>query len=226
MDGSCTPPSTPPARLAVLVSGNGSNLQAILDACAAEVINAEVSLVVSSVADAYGVQRASAAGVPTAVLERLEDEPRPAYDARLLAEVNETAPDIVVLAGWMRILTRTFLDGFPNRVVNLHPALPGELPGTHAIERAWQEALAGERTASGVMVHLVPDEGVDNGPVLLSESVEIRLDDTIEAFAARMHATEHRLLVAALSRLCGDGFVAKRPPTTARKPQRTTVERP
>ena len=226
MAGSCTPPSTPPARLAVLVSGNGSNLQAILDACAAEAINAEVSLVVSDVADAYGLQRASAAGVPTAVLERLEGEPRPAYDARLLAEVNETAPDIVVLAGWMRILTRTFLDGFPNRVVNLHPALPGQLPGTHAIERAWQEALAGERTASGVMVHLVPDEGVDNGPVLLSESVEIRLDDTIEAFAARMQATEHRLLVAALSRLCDDGFVAKRPPTTARKPQRTTVERP
>ena len=226
MDGSCTSPSTPPARLAVLVSGNGSNLQAILDACAAKAINAEVSLVVANVADAHGLQRASAAGVPTAVVEPLEGEPRPAYDARLLAEVNDTAPDIVVLAGWMRILTRTFLDGFPNRVVNLHPALPGELPGTHAIERAWQEALAGERTASGVMVHLVPDEGVDNGPVLLSESVEIRLDDTVDTFSARMHATEHRLLVAALLRLCDDVFVANRPTPPARTPRRTTVEPP
>ncbi len=209
----------------MLVSGNGSNLQAILDACTAAAINADVALVVSNVADAYGLQRAADAGVPAVVLERHEGEPRNAYDARLLTAVTEAAPDIVVLAGWMRILTSTFLDGFPNRVVNLHPALPGELPGAHAIERAWQEALAGERTASGVMVHLVPDEGVDSGPVLLSESVEIRLDDTIDTFAERMHATEHRLLVAAVSRLCDDVFVAKRAPT-ARSPRQTTVEQP
>src|SRR5687767_15124607 len=103
MDGSCTPPSTPPARLAVLISGNGSNLQAILDACAGGAVNAEVSLVVSNVADAYGLQRAAAAGVATAVLERLDGEPRAAYDTRLLATISEAAPDIVVLAGWLRI---------------------------------------------------------------------------------------------------------------------------
>jgi phosphoribosylglycinamide formyltransferase-1 len=214
----------------VLISGNGSNLQAILDACAGRAVNAEVSLVVSNVPDAYGLRRAAAAGIATAVLERLEGEPRAAYDTRLLATISEAAPDVVVLAGWMRILTSAFLDGFPNRVVNLHPALPGELPGTHAIERAWQEALAGERTASGVMVHLVPDEGVDNGPVLLSESVEIRLDDTIESFSARMHATEHRVLVAALAQLCDELFVAKRTPNPQRTPQatpqRTPVEQP
>ncbi len=229
MDGSCTSPSTPPARLTVLISGNGSNLQAIIDACAKGSINAEVSLVISNVAGAYGLQRASTAGIPTSILERLEGEARSAYDARLLAAVKEASPDIVVLAGWMRILTSTFLDGFPNRVVNLHPALPGELPGTHAIERAWQEALAGERTSSGVMVHLVPDEGVDNGPVLLSEPVEIRLDDTAETFAARMHATEHRLLVAALAQLCDEihaGAASATPTTTPTHPSPTLAEQP
>jgi phosphoribosylglycinamide formyltransferase-1 len=226
MDGSCTPPSTPPARLVVLVSGNGSNLQAIIDGCAAGAINADISMVVSNVANAFGLQRATAAGIPVAVVERLDGEPRTSYDARLLATVTASSPDIVVLAGWMRILTSVFLDGFPNRVVNLHPALPGELPGTHAIERAWQEALAGERTVSGVMVHLVPDEGVDNGPVLLSESVEIRLDDTLDTFSARMHATEHRLLVDAVAQLCDDVFAPNHPRTPPSTPQRTTVEQP
>jgi phosphoribosylglycinamide formyltransferase-1 len=96
----------------------------------------------------------------------------------------------------------SFLGWFPSRVVNLHPALPGELPGTHAIERAWQEALAGERTHTGVMVHLVPDEGVDDGPVLATARVEIRPDDTFEMLTDRIHDTEHRLLVATLRTLC------------------------
>jgi len=107
-----------------------------------------------------------------------------------------------VLAGWMRVLTMSFLGWFPRRVVNLHPARPGELPGTHAIERAWQEALAGERTETGVMVHLVPDEGVDDGPVLATETVAIRPDDTLESLTERVHATEHRLLVDTLRDLC------------------------
>ena len=102
----------------------------------------------------------------------------------------------------MRILTASFLGWFPDRVVNLHPALPGELPGTHAIERAWHEALAGERTTTGVMVHLVPDEGVDDGPVLATVAVPIHADDTLEALEARVHAAEHVLLVAAIRDWC------------------------
>lgn len=180
-------------RLAVLASGNGSNLQAILDAVAAGRLAAEVAVVVSNVPDAYALERAAAAGVSTLVVTRADGEERPTYDARLRDAVAAYTPDLVVLAGWMRILTPTFVGAFD--VINLHPALPGELPGTHAIERAWQEALAGQRTGSGVMVHRVPDAGVDNGPVLASVAVPIRLDDTFEAFAARMHATEHQLLV-------------------------------
>lgn len=186
-------------RLAVLVSGNGSNLQAILDAVAAGNLQAGVAVVVSNVPDAYALERAADAGVPAVVVQRRPGESRLEYDRRLRTAVDPYEPDLVVLAGWMRILTTAFLDGL--RVINLHPALPGELPGTNAIERAWQEMLAGQRRASGVMVHEVPDEGVDTGPVLASEPVEIHVDDTFESFAARIHATEHRLLVDVIRNL-------------------------
>jgi folate-dependent phosphoribosylglycinamide formyltransferase PurN len=106
-----------------------------------------------------------------------------------------------VLAGWMRLLSAVFLDRHPGRVVNLHPALPGELPGLHAIERAFDEARAGRRDHTGVMVHLVPDEGVDDGPVLATATVPIEPADTLATLEARVHRTEHVLLVATLARL-------------------------
>jgi phosphoribosylglycinamide formyltransferase 1 len=133
-------------RLVVLASGTGSNLQAILDACADATLPAEVVAVVSDRPSAAALDRATGAGVPAVALPAAPGEVRADYDTRLAAAVSAHAPDVVVLAGWMRILTMSFLQRFPDRVVNLHPALPGELPGTHAIERAWHEALAGERT--------------------------------------------------------------------------------
>lgn len=190
-----------PTRLVVLVSGSGTNLQALLDACADGRLAAEVVAVVSDRADAYGLTRAALAGVPAVHVGRLVAEERRDYDARLADIVAGFGPDLVVLAGWMRILTSDFLGWFPSRVINLHPALPGELPGTRAIERAWNEAMAGERTRSGVMVHYVPDEGVDDGPVIATAEVPIRPDDTLESFEARVHATEHRLLVDAVRHL-------------------------
>lgn len=189
-------------RLVVLVSGSGSNLQAIIDACADERLPAEVVAVVSNKADVFALQRADAAGVPAVHVGVHPGEDRGDYDARLADVVAGFDPDLVVLAGWMRILTMSFLGWFPNRVVNLHPALPGELPGTRAIERAWDEATAGERTTTGVMVHLVPDEGVDDGPVLGTATVEIDLEAGFDAFAALVHETEHRLLVDTLIDLC------------------------
>ncbi len=189
-------------RIAVLASGNGSNLQSILDACAARTIPAEVVAVVSDRPDAAALVRAATAGVPAIPLARTDGEARADYDTRLAEAVGAHAPDLVVLAGWMRILTMAFLGRFPDRVVNLHPALPGELPGTHAIDRAWQEALDGDRTRTGVMVHLVPDEGVDAGPVLASADVPILADDTLDTLTARVHATEHQLLVSTLADLC------------------------
>jgi len=186
-------------RLAVLASGSGTNLQAILDAIERGRLGAEVVLVASNKADAPALARVS--GCAVSVVPE-PDEPRARYDARLAQVVAAAEPDWVVLAGWMRILTMSFLGEFPNRVINLHPALPGELAGTHAIERAFAEFEAGSRTTSGVMVHLVPDEGVDTGPVLGTTDVKILPDDTLATFEARMHAAEHELLVATLARLC------------------------
>jgi formyltetrahydrofolate-dependent phosphoribosylglycinamide formyltransferase len=183
------------SRLAVFISGNGTNLQAILDACADGRLPAEVVLVVSDRAGAYGLKRAEQAGVATLVLERQKDQGRTAYDAVLAEQVAASRPDWVVLAGWMRILTMQFLGRFPGRVLNLHPALPGAFPGTHAIERAYQAWQRGEIDRSGVMVHLVPDEGVDLGPVLASEEVLFRAGESLEEFEARIHEVEHRLLV-------------------------------
>jgi phosphoribosylglycinamide formyltransferase-1 len=187
------------SRIVVLASGSGSNLQAILDACDARHLVASVVLVVSDRADAFALERAAAADIPWAHLARRDDEQRPSYDARLADLVETAAPDVVVLAGWMRILTMSFLGRFPGRVVNLHPALPGELPGVDAIARAWQEWQRGERTETGVMVHLVPDEGVDDGPVLGIASVPIEPDDTLAALTERVHRAEHRLLVEVLA---------------------------
>ena len=113
---------------------------------------------------------------------------------------HNESPDLVVLAGWMRILTETVVTRF--RVINLHPALPGELPGTGAIERAWDEFLAGSRAHSGVMVHEVPDAAVDAGPVLAHETVAFEADDDLESFAARVHAVEHRLLTTVVADIC------------------------
>jgi formyltetrahydrofolate-dependent phosphoribosylglycinamide formyltransferase len=191
-----------PKRLVVLVSGSGSNLQAIIDACADDRLPAEVVAVVSNKPDVFALQRADAAGVPAVHVGVHPGEDRADYDARLADVVAGFDPDLIVLAGWMRILTMSFLGWFPHRVVNLHPALPGELPGTGAIERAWREAVEGSRTRTGVMVHLVPDEGVDDGPVLGTSSVAIDVDGGFDAFADLVHRTEHALLVDTLAQLC------------------------
>lgn len=188
-------------KLVVLISGNGSNLQAILDACASGELAAQVCAVISNKPDAYGLERARRAQVPALVKVKSKEQDRRAYDAELADLVASYAPDWVVLAGWMRILTSAFLDRFPNRVVNLHPALPVTFPGTHAIERAFEARQHGEIDHTGVMVHLVPDEGVDSGPVLAQEAVPIHADDTLESLETRIHAVEHRLLVSVLKQI-------------------------
>ena len=189
-------------RIVVLASGSGTNLQAVIDGCIDGVIEADVVGVVSNRSDAYALTRATDASIDTRLVARQDEEVRRHYDTRLASAVASFEPDWVVLAGWMRILTSEFLDRFAGRVINLHPALPGELPGTRAIERAWDEAVAGERSSSGVMVHLVPDEGVDDGPVLASQVVPVDASGTLETFAAAVHDTEHQLLVATLAGLC------------------------
>jgi len=186
------------SRLIVLISGNGSNLQAILDACARNEIPASVVAVISNKADAYGLVRAHNAGIEAIDFPKLETESRRDYDSRLADYVTTKLPDYIILAGWMRILTSAFLDHFPNRVINLHPALPGMFPGMRAIERAYEAFKQNQIRHTGVMVHFVPDEGVDNGPVLASEIVPIQHRDTLESLEARVHRVEHVLLISTL----------------------------
>jgi len=184
-------PESPTRRLAVLASGNGSNFQAIVDA------GLDVVGLVCNRPDAFVIERAAAAGVPRSVLVPVKGEPRPDYDAKLAEIVSAFAPDYVVLAGWMRLLSMAFLDHFPGRVINLHPALPGEFPGTHSIERA----LAAGISRTGVMVHYVPDEGMDDGPVIATAEVDILPDDTLDALTERVHAVEREILINALRSL-------------------------
>jgi phosphoribosylglycinamide formyltransferase-1 len=157
--------------------------------------------VISNKPDAYGLQRAARAGVPTTVITKDQAPERRDYDALLAGYAASYRPDYIVLAGWMRVLTSAFLERFPNRVINLHPALPGAFPGTHAIERAYEAWQQGEIDHSGVMVHLVPDEGVDSGPVLGVQEVAFVPGESLEQFEGRMHAVEHTLLVETLNRL-------------------------
>jgi phosphoribosylglycinamide formyltransferase 1 len=196
-----TDSTAPPVRLVVLISGHGSNLQAILDAGATGGLRAQVVAVISNQEEALGLERARRAGIPAIHLAKAASQTRRAYDAELSDLVAGYRPDWIVLAGWMRLLTSAFLDRFPNRVVNLHPALPGTFPGVDAIERALQAFRRGEIGYTGVMVHLVPDEGIDSGPVLAQAVVEIRPDDDLAALEARLHAVEHQLLVSTLQRL-------------------------
>ena len=195
------------ARLVVLISGSGTNLQAILDACAAGTLPAQAVLVVSNRQEAYGLVRAREADVPTLTFPlqpyRQDGRGREAYDADLAQAIAPYEPDLIMLAGWMHILSPAFLDRFPGRVLNLHPALPGTFPGTRAIERAYAAYRRGEIEHSGCMVHVTVTE-VDAGPVVAQAVVPITPADTLADFEARMHAAEHRLIVRAIAQALPD----------------------
>ena len=195
------------ARLAVLASGSGTNLQALIDATSAGCLDAEVARVIVNRLRAPARERARRAGIPEECrllgpyLHGAPDrtEARRRYDADLADAVAVARPDLVVLAGWMHVLSMAFLDRFPDRVVNLHPALPGMFPGATAIDETWAAYQAGEATNAGVMVHRVVDEGVDDGPVIAYEEIPIDADDSIGTLTERIHRVEHRILVDAVA---------------------------
>ncbi len=195
-------------RLAVLISGNGSNLQAIIDATASGALpGACVAVVVSNRRDAYGLERARRHGIPTIyhplLPYRKAGRSREEYDADLAVALEPYRPDLIVQAGWMHILSDAFLRRYRGKILNIHPALPGAFPGTHSIARAYEAYQRGEICETGVMVHWVPDERVDEGPVLLSEGVPILPGDTLEELEARVHAVEHALYPRAIALALG-----------------------
>jgi formyltetrahydrofolate-dependent phosphoribosylglycinamide formyltransferase len=169
------------------------------------VLDAQVVVVVSNRKAAFGLERAAKAGVPTHYHPlkpyRDAERSREEYDADLAEILKKYAPDYIILVGWMHIFSNRFLHHFPYRVINLHPALPGKFPGAHAIEEAFAAFQRGEIKGTGVMVHLVPDEQVDRGPVLLTSEVPIYPTDTLETLETRIHQAEHRTLVQAIDRL-------------------------
>jgi formyltetrahydrofolate-dependent phosphoribosylglycinamide formyltransferase len=197
------------ARLVVLASGSGSNLQALIDAIAGGRLDAEIVAVFVNRRRAHARARAVEAGIPEdhvplqPFLDTHADRRRgrEAYDRALADRVAAHRPDVVVCAGWMHLFTSAFLARFPGRVVNLHPALPGTFPGAHAIDDAWAAHVNDGLDRTGVMVHLIPDEGVDDGPVLVSREVAILADDSRESLEARIHEVEHQLLVEAVAGL-------------------------
>jgi formyltetrahydrofolate-dependent phosphoribosylglycinamide formyltransferase len=190
-------------RMAVLISGYGSNLESIMTAVEeGRLPGVELALVVSNRQEAFGIKRAVRHGVPVVYFPlapyTAAGRPREEYDADLAAIVGAFDVSWVVLAGWMHVLGNRFLRRFPSHVVNLHPALPGMFAGTHAIQRAYDAFQKGEIEHTGVMVHLVPDEEVDAGPVVVQEEIEILPEDTVDDLEERVHRVEHRLLVQAL----------------------------
>ncbi len=187
-------------RLAVLISGNGSNLQALIDQMDAGHLSAELSVVISNRPDAYGLERAAKAGIPTEVLTLSNSGDRSAYDAELAEVVAGYSPDLIVLVGWMLILGPEFLRHFPDKVINLHPALPGLFPGTNAIQRAHAAFQAGAVKHTGVMVHRVIAQ-VDAGTVIVTEPVPIFPEDSLNDLEERIHFVAHPLIVAAIDLL-------------------------
>lgn len=190
-----------PLKIGVLLSGSGTNLQAIIDA-AGEGLPVEIVRVVSSRPDAYGIERAKAAGIPVTVLNRDAYADPEAADARIVAELREAGAEYVVMAGYMRKVTPVMLDAFPDRVLNLHPALLPSFKGAHAIADAFGAGVK----VTGITVHFA-NEDYDKGPIVAQRAVEVREDDTLEALEARIHEAEHALYPEVL-RLVAEGRVS------------------
>jgi phosphoribosylglycinamide formyltransferase-1 len=177
-----------PLRVVVLISGNGSNLQAIIDKIAADNIPAEVVAVISNKADAYGLTRARNAGIDVEVIEHTDHDDRLSFDESLKEKIDYYQADLVVLAGFMRILTDDFVNHYAGRMINIHPSLLPRYQGLNTHQRV----LDAKDTVHGASVHFVTPE-LDGGPVILQASVPIKENDTAESLAQRVHQVEHEI---------------------------------
>jgi len=213
-----------PPLLGVLISGWGSNLQAIIDATHDGRLDATIAIVISNRADAFGLERARAAGIETLVLDHRGYPSRSDYDAAVVAALRERNVELVCLAGFMRLLSPLFVEAFPNRILNIHPALLPSFPGLHAQRQALDHGVK----ITGATVHIV-DANLDAGPIVLQAAVPVLDDDTEETLAARILVEEHRLYPEAIRlvleggwRIDGRRFVTSR---TVRPPLSSPPER-
>lgn len=187
-----------PARIAVLASGSGTLLQSVIDAVASGDLPVELVAVGSDVAEAQALDRARRAGIEAFVVVPKDFENRETWNADLLARLLGYAPDWIVSAGFMRILGPTVVDAFAGRIINTHPALLPSFPGAHGV----RDALAYGVKVTGCTVHLV-DHGVDTGPILAQQAVEVRADDDETSLHERIKVIERELLVSTLASLTG-----------------------
>ena len=179
--------------IGVLISGGGTNLQALIGAIEAGKLDAKIEVVLSNKADAYGLTRAQKHGVPTAVLNHKDFSSREAYDQAAVALLRERGVELVALAGFMRLLSPVFVKAFSNRIMNIHPALLPSFPGLNV----QQKALEHGARFSGCTVHFVNEE-CDEGPIIIQAVVPVFSDDTSEALAARILEQEHRIYPRAI----------------------------
>ncbi len=175
-------------RFAVFASGNGSNLQAIINALEKKKIAATLAVVISDKKDAFALKRALKAGIPTVTVDPKAFKDRVAMDKAIIKELKSFHVDFVVLAGYMRILSAYFVRTFRNKVLNIHPALLPSFKGAHAIKDAFESGAI----STGVTVHFV-DEEIDHGPVISQEALRIRKTDTLKTLEARIHKLEHKI---------------------------------
>lgn len=176
-----------PLKIGILLSGSGTNFQAIADA-AAEGLPIEIAHVVSSRPDAYGIERAKALGLPVLVLNREVYADPNAADQMIVDTLNASGVEYVVMAGYMRMVTSVLLDAFPNRILNLHPALLPSFKGAHAIQDAFDAGVK----VTGVTVHFANEE-YDKGPIIAQRAVAVRETDTVESLEERIHDVEHEI---------------------------------
>ena len=175
-------------RLVVLISGSGSNLQALIDACDTHSLNAEIVAVFSNKADAYGLIRAQNAGIPAQSLRQADFPSRDDFDAALQDQIDEYRPDVIILAGYMRILTPAFVRHYHGRMLNIHPSLLPKYPGLHTHRKVLENGDA----EHGTSVHFVTEE-LDGGPVILQARIAVQPGDTEETLTARIQQEEHRI---------------------------------
>lgn len=191
-----------PKSLVVLISGRGSNLGALVDACASGQINGRITRVISNVKGAGGLALAERAGIPTAVVDHTRFENRDTFDQALSASIQQTPTDFVVLAGFMRILTEPFVQEWMPRLINIHPSLLPHYPGLNTHQRA----IDNGDTHAGASVHFVTPQ-LDGGPVILQSRVDIEADDTAATLAQRVLIGEHVIFPLALEWICDDRIV-------------------
>ena len=187
------------AKAVVLISGGGSNLQAFIDQIDANELSLDIALVISNVPSAYGLKRAQKAGIESSVIDHKEFKDRLSFDNALKAQIDTVNPDVIILAGFMRILTQEFVDSYPLKIVNIHPSLLPKFTGTNTHSRA----IEAREEWHGASIHFVIPE-LDAGPVILQGRLRIHDDDTPESLQQKVHKIEHKLYPTAIGWLADE----------------------